>query len=61
MSRQVARGQRRGATGKTFFPELISGPFHNGLVTVFTAAVATTTIAALASLLRGRRQPIPLA
>jgi MFS family permease len=47
-------------TGKTFFPELISGPFHNGLVTVFSAAVATTVIAALASLLRGRRQPIPL-
>ena len=24
-------------TGKQFFPQLISGPFHNGLVVVFTA------------------------
>jgi hypothetical protein len=25
-------------TGKTFFPQLVSGPFHDGLVVVFTAA-----------------------
>jgi MFS family permease len=41
-------------TGTKFFPELVSGPFHQGLVTVFTAAAVMATIAALASLLRGR-------
>lgn len=42
-------------TGKRFFPELISGPFHHGLVIVFSAAACMAAIAALASLLRGRR------
>ena len=41
-------------TGNTFFPELVSGPFHEGLVTVFTAAAIMAAVAALASLLRGR-------
>ena len=40
-------------TGKNFFPQLVSGPFHHGLVTVFTAAAIMAAIAALASLLRG--------
>jgi MFS family permease len=42
-------------TGKRFFPELISGPFHHGLVIVFSTAMAILVIAALASLLRGGR------
>jgi MFS family permease len=42
-------------TGTRFFPELISGPFHHGLVVVFTAAATMAAIAALASLLRGTR------
>jgi MFS family permease len=42
-------------TGKRFFPELISGPFHHGLVIVFGAAACMAAVAALASLLRGRR------
>jgi MFS family permease len=42
-------------TGTRFFPELISGPFHHGLVIVFSAAACMAAIAALASLLRGRR------
>jgi MFS family permease len=42
-------------TGTRFFPELISGPFHHGLVIVFGAAATMALIAALASLLRGRR------
>ena len=42
-------------TGNRFFPELISGPFHHGLVIVFAAAACMALIAALASLLRGRR------
>jgi EmrB/QacA subfamily drug resistance transporter len=42
-------------TGKEFFPQLISGPFHSGLVVVFTAAVIMTIIAAIASLIRGKK------
>ena len=41
-------------TGTRFFPELISGPFHHGLVTVFTAAAVMAVVAGLASLFRGR-------
>jgi MFS family permease len=41
-------------TGKEFFPQLVSGPFHQGLITVFGAAAIMAAIAALASLLRGR-------
>jgi hypothetical protein len=41
-------------TGKEFFPQLVSGPFHQGLLTVFGAAAAMAAVAALASLLRGR-------
>jgi MFS family permease len=44
-------------TGTEFFPQLISNPFHNGLIAVFTAAAIMSAIAALASLLRGRNTP----
>ena len=37
-------------TGKTFFPELITGPFHSGLVVVFSAAAMMMVIGAIASL-----------
>jgi MFS family permease len=40
-------------TSKTFFPDLIAGPFHQGLITVFTAAAAMALIGALISSLRG--------
>ncbi len=43
-------------TGTLFFPNVVAGPFHNGLVTVFTAAAAMAAIAAVASLLRGRHR-----
>ncbi|WP_020499802.1 MFS transporter [Sciscionella marina] len=43
-------------TGKGFFPSLVSAPFHQGLVTVFTAAAVMAVVAAIASLLRGRHQ-----
>ena len=36
-------------TGESFFPELISGPFHAGLVVVFGAAAVMMLIGALAS------------
>jgi nitrate/nitrite transporter NarK len=42
-------------TGKEFFPRLISEPFHHGLVIVFTTAAIMMVVAAIASLLRGKR------
>ncbi|XVV13196.1 MFS transporter [Actinoplanes sp. CA-131856] len=44
-------------TGLDFFPQLISGPFHDGLVIVFWLAIAMSVIGALASLLRGKPAP----
>ncbi|WP_405777182.1 MFS transporter [Streptomyces sp. NBC_00859] len=41
-------------TSKEFFPHLISGPFHQGLVIAFWFAVAACLVAALSSLLTGR-------
>jgi hypothetical protein len=40
-------------TGNQFFPHLISGPFHRGLLIVFTAAALMSAVGALVSLLRG--------
>jgi MFS family permease len=37
-------------TGKTFFPELITQPFHSGLVVVFGAAAVMMVLGAIASL-----------
>jgi MFS family permease len=42
-------------TGNTFFPNLISGPFHHGLIIVFSAAIALSLGGAVISLLRGRQ------
>jgi MFS family permease len=41
-------------TGNQFFPQLISEPFHDGLVIVFLAAAIMSLIGAIASLVRGR-------
>ena len=41
-------------TGRQFFPNLISAPFHDGLTIVFSLAIAMGLVAAGASLLRGR-------
>jgi MFS family permease len=43
-------------TGRTFFPALLSGPFHSGLIVVFSVSAALSVLAGLASLLRGKRQ-----
>ncbi|MCW2530895.1 MAG: transporter, partial [Blastococcus sp.] len=51
----VSAHQAATLTGGQFFPQLISGPFHTGLIVVFTAAAAMSVIGALASLLRGGR------
>ena len=42
-------------TGLEFFPRLIAGPFHDGLVIVFWLAIGMSVVGALASLLRGKR------
>jgi len=42
-------------TGRQFFPNLIAGPFHHGLIIVFTAAIAMSVLGALISLLRGKQ------
>jgi MFS family permease len=41
-------------TSRQFFPDLISGPFHNGLVIVFGSTIAVLVIAAALSLVRDR-------
>jgi MFS family permease len=42
-------------TGRQFFPNLMTGPFHHGLVIVFSAAAVMTLVGAVASLMRGAR------
>ena len=42
-------------TGREFFPSLLSGPFHSGLIVVFSVSAALSVLAGLASLLRGKR------
>jgi MFS family permease len=46
-------GQAHELTGRSFFPQLISGPFHTALVYAFVFAIAACLVAAAASLLRG--------
>jgi MFS family permease len=43
-------------TGREFFPSLLAGPFHSGLVVVFGVSATLSVLAGLASLLRGKRQ-----
>jgi MFS family permease len=40
-------------TSKEYFPHLISGPFHHGLVIVFSVAITMSLAGAVISLLRG--------
>src|SRR5699024_2566519 len=42
-------------TGRSFFPQLISGPFADGLAVAFGFAIVACLIAAIASWLRGGR------
>ena len=46
-------GQATALTGRQFFPNLITPPFHTALVYAFAFAIAACLIAAVASLLRG--------
>jgi MFS family permease len=47
--------------GLSFFPRLIAGPFHDGLVIVFWMAIGLGVLGALASLVRGPRPPAEVA
>jgi MFS family permease len=52
----LARLSRHNAavlTSKEYFPHLISGPFHHGLVIVFGVSIAMSVLGAFVSLLRG--------
>jgi MFS family permease len=49
---------QRTITGSEFFPNLISEPFHHGLVVVFAMSAGLSVLAGVASLLRGPR-PTP--
>jgi len=51
----VTNAQWATLTGKHFFPNLISQPFHHGLVIVFSMALAMALIGAVFSALRGSR------
>ena len=46
-------GQAQQLTGRSFFPHLISAPFHTALIYAFVFAIAACAIAAVASSLRG--------
>jgi MFS family permease len=50
---QLSAADARDLTGRSFFPSLISGPFHTALVYAFVFAIAACLVAAVASLLRG--------
>jgi MFS family permease len=43
--------------GRDFFPNLITGPFHDGLGVAFGFAIAASVIGAVASALTGRSRP----
>ncbi len=57
----LPEASQRVLTGREFFPDLISGPFHQGLVVVFAVSAALSAVAGLASLLRGGRSARPVA
>ncbi|KAA8887165.1 MFS transporter [Nocardia colli] len=50
----LSTAQQQTLTGREFFPQLISGPFHTGLVIVFAFGAVLAALAALA-VLRGTR------
>ncbi len=52
---RLPRADMAALTSKEYFPHLISGPFHHGLVIVFGVAIAMSLAAAVISLLRGNQ------
>ena len=57
---KLSPANRHALTGSQFFPHLIAGPFHHGLVVVFVASAAMAVLAGVASALRGSR-PLTIA
>jgi MFS family permease len=55
----LTQANRNLLTGREFFPDLISGPFHDGLMLVFAVSAALGVIAAIVSLMRGSTKPGP--
>jgi MFS family permease len=51
----LTTAQQARLTGRSFFPQLISGPFHTALVFAFGFAIAACAVSAFASLARGPR------
>jgi hypothetical protein len=49
----LTAAQQQTLTGREFFPSLIAGPFHSGLVIVFAFGATLAFLAAIASVLRG--------
>uniref|UniRef100_A0AAU2W2W7 MFS transporter n=1 Tax=Streptomyces sp. NBC_00008 TaxID=2903610 RepID=A0AAU2W2W7_9ACTN len=49
----LTQAQQQALTGREFFPSLIAGPFHSGLIIVFAFGAALALLAAIASVLRG--------
>ncbi len=56
---RLTPAQQQALTGREFFPNLISGPFHSGLVIVFAFGAALALLAAIVSLLRGANTATP--
>ncbi len=50
---QLSATNAQALTGRSFFPSLISGPFHTALVYAFVFAIVACVVAAVASLMRG--------
>jgi MFS family permease len=48
-------------TGRSFFPHLITGPFHDGLTIAFWFAIVACVVAAIASAMTGGRRPLATA
>nr|WP_249228267.1 MFS transporter [Kutzneria sp. CA-103260] len=49
---------RQTLTGHTFFPDLITKPFHQGLIVVFATSTALAVLAAIASFHSGARDAV---
>ena len=52
---QLPAAAQANLVGTTFFPNLIAGPFEQGLRIAFSISVVLSLLAALASLMRGQR------
>ena len=55
LQRAAGRTTPQTLTGREFFPHLISGPFHDGLIVVFWLAIGMSLVGAAASALPGAK------